>query len=232
MWRRMPWTCSTGRCRPSPAGRRTRGACVAVHGHPQARDGALVPLVGEQTAAGDPRGVVDADVDVLPAAPLAAAGPGAGVPVAGRLEAAEILDVEVDHVAGMVMLVAPGRLRGLQVPDLGQAGALEDPAHRGRRDPGRRSGDGATRRAPARRHALVWACAASMSSLRNRSGRPPRSARPTWTRSWARHRTTQSPRDDASTRRARSSPSLPSARASIERSCASSSGFAMCCKAN
>ena len=69
-------------------------ALVAVHGGRQALDGALLPLVGEQAAAGDARGVVDADVGAFPAGPLAAAGPGAGDSVPGLGEAAELLDVE------------------------------------------------------------------------------------------------------------------------------------------
>ena len=77
-------------------------------------DGALLLLVGQDLAEGDARGVVDADVDELPAdaAALALAGAIAGDAMADALEAAELLDVDVDQLAGMLALVAAHRLGG------------------------------------------------------------------------------------------------------------------------
>jgi hypothetical protein len=41
-------------------------ALVVVDGRREEGGGALLPLVGQDTGEGDPRGVVDADVDELP----------------------------------------------------------------------------------------------------------------------------------------------------------------------
>ena len=176
--------------------------------------------------------VIHADVGVLPARPLAAADPGAGGAVAGHLEAAKPLDVEVDHVAGMVMLVAPGGLLRLQALDPGKAGALEHPADGGRRDAGRR-GDVGTGQAMAPQ-GDVRSTTCPGAGLRMRRGLDERSAQPVGPRSRKRPThldtvlavTTNDAATSArlvslaSTRRAISS----RARASIGRSCASSSG--------
>ena len=50
------------------------------------------------------------------------------------LEAAELLDVDVDHVAGMFALVAAHRFGRLQVSEPRQPGAPQHPADGGRRD--------------------------------------------------------------------------------------------------
>src|SRR5829696_7825045 len=60
----------------------------------------------------------------------------AGDAVADLVEAAELLDVDVDELAGVLAFVAPHRLRRLEVPEAAQAGALEDAADRSGRDPG------------------------------------------------------------------------------------------------
>ena len=60
----------------------------------------------------------------------------AGNAVADLVEAAELLDVDVDELAGVLALVAPHRLGGLEVPEAAQAGAFEDAADRSGRDPG------------------------------------------------------------------------------------------------
>ena len=61
--------------------------------------------------------VVDADVDELPAdaAALVRTSPIAGDAVADALETAELFDVDVDHLAGLLALVAAHRLGRLQV---------------------------------------------------------------------------------------------------------------------
>ena len=51
-------------------------------------------------------------------------------------EAAELLDVDVDELAGVLAFVAPHWLGRLEVPEAAQAGALEDAADRSGRDPG------------------------------------------------------------------------------------------------
>ena len=67
----------------------------------QEGDGALLALVGQDLGEGDARGVVEADVDELPAGAAAPAGALAGDAVADPLEAAELLDVDVDQLAGL-----------------------------------------------------------------------------------------------------------------------------------
>ena len=66
------------------------------------------------------RGVVDADVDELPAGAARAALPAiAGDAVADALEAAELLDVDVDQLAGLLALVAAHRLGRLERREAG-----------------------------------------------------------------------------------------------------------------
>ena len=110
--------------------------CVVGDGGLEEGDGALLPLVGQDLREGEARGVVDADVDELPAdaAGLALACAVAGDAMADALEAAELLDVDVDQLAGMLALVAADRLGRLQRRDAVEAEALEDAADGGRRD--------------------------------------------------------------------------------------------------
>ena len=85
--------------------------------------------------------VVDGDMDELPAgaaglcaAPVRLAGSIASDAVAGALEAAEPLDVQMQELAGPGALVAPFRLCGFEVFEARQAGAFEDAADGGGRD--------------------------------------------------------------------------------------------------
>lgn len=82
------------------------------------------------------RGVVDADMDELPAdaAALALAGAIAGDPVADPLEAPEFLDVDVDNLAGVLALVAFDRLGWLEIAQAVETGAFEHAAHCRRAD--------------------------------------------------------------------------------------------------
>ena len=81
-------------------------AAVVGDGCPEEGGGALLPLVGQDAGEGDPRGVVDADVDELPAHaarfPLAAV---AGDAVADGLEAAEDEVGVVSYNASLVALL-------------------------------------------------------------------------------------------------------------------------------
>jgi hypothetical protein len=67
---------------------------------------------------------------------------------ADLVEATELLDVDVDELAGMLAFIAPHRLGRLEVPEAAEAGAVEDAADRGGRDPGG-LGDVLAREAPA-----------------------------------------------------------------------------------
>ena len=69
-------------------------------------------LVGQYLREGDARSVVDADMNELPAhaATVGLAGAIAGDAVANPFKSPELLDVDVDHVAGMLAFVAADRL--------------------------------------------------------------------------------------------------------------------------
>src|SRR5262249_24856557 len=87
-------------------------------------------------AEGHARGVVNADMDILPADATTVALPltVAGDAVAYLIELAELFDVDVDHLAGLLALVSTGWLGRFQGAQLAQPPALEHAAHRGRRD--------------------------------------------------------------------------------------------------
>src|ERR671929_200054 len=83
------------------------------------------------------RAVVDGDVDVLPAGLAAALAGGVGLgrvvaALAGHavpgavLDAPELLDVDVDQLAGMAALVAVGRLGRLEPRELAQPDPGQD----------------------------------------------------------------------------------------------------------
>jgi len=74
----------------------------------------LALFVRQDLDVGEPRGVVDRDVDEFPASPLALAAPIAGDAMADAAEADELLDVEVDELAGACAIVVPRRLAGLE----------------------------------------------------------------------------------------------------------------------
>src|SRR5260370_34820279 len=85
---------------------------------------------------GQARGVVDADMDELPAdtGGVALALAVSGDAVADLIEFAELFDVDVDHLARPLALVAAGRFSRFQGAQLVEAQALEHAAHRGSRD--------------------------------------------------------------------------------------------------
>ena len=72
-------------------------------------------LVGHDLDESDARGIVDADMDELPAdaemaVDRARISPGDAVP--DRADPAELLDIEMDELAGMLALIAAHRLAG------------------------------------------------------------------------------------------------------------------------
>jgi hypothetical protein len=71
------------------------------------------PLLRQDLDVGQPRVIVDRDVDVLPAGARRALLAVAMHPVPGLVKAPQALDVEMDHVAGRRPLVALHRRRGL-----------------------------------------------------------------------------------------------------------------------
>ena len=80
-------------------------------------DGALLALIRHDLDEGDARGIVDADMDVLPtdAAAVALSPAIAGDAVADAVDPSELFDVDMDQFAGMFALVAAdwfGRLQG------------------------------------------------------------------------------------------------------------------------
>ena len=90
-------------------------AGVVGDGGPEEGGRAGLALAGHDPAEGDAGGVVDGDMDELPAgAAVAVAVPPAGDAMAGPVELPELLDVDVDQLAGLVALVAPGWLGRLQ----------------------------------------------------------------------------------------------------------------------
>jgi len=88
---------------------------------------------------GDAGSVVDGDMGELPTEPFAArsstalTGAVAGDPVADAVDAAEFLDVEVDHLAGIGALITPHGFDGIEISHPAQAGSTQDPAHGRRR---------------------------------------------------------------------------------------------------
>ena len=81
----------------------------------QSVEDARRPFVGEETSEGEAGMVVDGDVEAFDAGAWVTGGAIASGADAGAREAAELLDVEVEKLAGMVALVA----------DRGRFGRLE-----------------------------------------------------------------------------------------------------------
>jgi hypothetical protein len=82
-------------------------------------------FVGKQTGEGEAGMVVDGDVETFDAGPWIADGAIAGGADAGAGEAAELLDVEVEELTGMVPFVTDhgrfGRLQGREAVEVGTA---------------------------------------------------------------------------------------------------------------
>src|SRR4029078_5701281 len=100
----------------------------------QEASGAALLLVGHDFGEGDARVVVDGDMNELPAEALAARSAIALSPAIARdamadaVNLAELFDVDVDHLAWLVALIAAHRLRWLQRTDPVQPEPPEDAA--------------------------------------------------------------------------------------------------------
>lgn len=111
-------------------------AGVVGHRRLEEGDGAFFFLVGQDLREGDAGGVVDADMDELPTAAARAgiAGALAGNAMTDALETTELLDVDMDHLAGMLALVASDRLGRFDISQSRQSSTLENAADGGGRD--------------------------------------------------------------------------------------------------
>ena len=85
----------------------------------QEGDSTIFALVGPDLDEGDPRGIVDADVDELPTnakVTIHRAGISSSDAVPHRTDATELLNIEVDELARILALIASdrfGRLQGI-----------------------------------------------------------------------------------------------------------------------
>src|SRR5215467_8016044 len=111
-------------------------ACVISERCLEKGDGAALLLVGHDLGKGDAGVIVDANVDILPADATAAAlaSAVAGNAVADVIELAELFDVDVDQLAGMLAFVASDRLDRFKGTQPIETQPTEDAAHSGRRD--------------------------------------------------------------------------------------------------
>jgi hypothetical protein len=101
----------------------------------------LLAFARQDLGVGEPRGVVDGDVQVLPADALDAIAPVAGDAVARAGDAAELLGVDVDELARPLAFIADGRRRGLEGREAAEPEAAQHGADRGAGKP-ERAGDG------------------------------------------------------------------------------------------
>ena len=81
--------------------------------------GGFLSLIGQNFQVGQARGVIDADMDKLPARTMAAAAD-SGDAVADAVDAAQFLDVQVQELPGVFFLVASrwlGRIQSFVIGD-------------------------------------------------------------------------------------------------------------------
>jgi hypothetical protein len=83
---------------------------------------ALAALVGQHLDIGQARGVIDGDMNELLAGPVRGVAPAAGDPVAHPSKARQLLDVEMQELAGVLPLVAADRSRRLEPAQATEAG--------------------------------------------------------------------------------------------------------------
>ena len=95
-------------------------------GAAQEGDHGRCPLVGEHLGVGEPGGVVDGHVHVLPARSLRLPATRAGDAMAGTVDPDELLDVDVHELARARLLVPVGLLGRLERGQSAEADASED----------------------------------------------------------------------------------------------------------
>ena len=113
---------------------------VVAHGRLQMRDRILGPLGGMDLAVGDARAIIDRHMHVLVAGADGVLGANPGHTVPRVTEARQLLDVEMEQIAGVFVLVAPGWLDGPQRTQAVPSLTPQAPADARPRDP-RESGD-------------------------------------------------------------------------------------------
>lgn len=106
---------------------------VVTHGSNQRVDRAGTGLIGFDRGPADAAVIVDGHVHVIPARAFAGPPTATGYPVAGAPEASEFLDIQMQQIAGCVVLVARDRRRRLEGCQSIQSGALKYPRYGGNR---------------------------------------------------------------------------------------------------
>ncbi len=107
---------------------------IPGHGRPHMGDGAEGLLVRLDLGEGQPRCIIGADMDILPApTAFGLACPVACDTVAGAPELAKTREIEVDHVAGRLAFIAPHRPGRLQIASPRKDPPCAAPGSRGRR---------------------------------------------------------------------------------------------------
>jgi hypothetical protein len=96
-------------------------------------------LVAMDGRAGDAGVVVDGHMHVVPAQPAGAPAEIAMDAMAGRGEAAQLLDIQMEQVPGSLVFIAPGRQAGFQIAHTAEPAATEDAADRSPAQSGRLS---------------------------------------------------------------------------------------------
>jgi hypothetical protein len=91
--------------------------------------GGFLSLIGQNFQVGQAGGVIDADMDKLPARTRAAAAADSGDAVADAVDAAQFLDVQVQELSGMFFLVASRWLGRIQSFESTQTPSGESPGH-------------------------------------------------------------------------------------------------------
>lgn len=111
-----------------------RDAVAGVPGDQSSKEGdrGWRPFVSEDFGVSQTGGVIDGNVDELPAGPRSALSAVAGDAVADDFDAAQLLGVNVDELSGLVSLVAVNGLLRVEVGQPRQAFSRQDAGHRGR----------------------------------------------------------------------------------------------------
>ena len=120
--------------------------------------------------------VVDTDVDVFPSGALSTVCPVVGHAVAGAVEAAEFLGVEMQQVSGVRVFVAVNGRRRLEGAEAGNPLAAQYPTDTGGGHAEGGGDLGAVQRR--RRNATIWMMTGGGNAPRIRCGRELRSRKP------------------------------------------------------